>query len=428
MKTDGGITSQVHVAGHTLMRHFPALRQWTRRYYYRLEQWRYQRIANSIATDSSVIFFESYLGRNYACSPRAIYEAMLADPRFADCTFVWSFKEGYFPDVSDADSPLAQAALVQRGTQAYYEALAVAGTMVLNARLPEYVVPKPDQVFVQCWHGTPLKRLGYDVQVETTNVMNTTAELAARFGLDAQKWTYLLSPSPYTSLHLADAFGVSKERRANVVLEVGYPRNDELVLKRDDEAARDAARVALGVPAGKKVMLYAPTWRDDHYTDGLGYSMDVLVDFNELQGKLGSDWVVLFRAHYYIANSFDFAALDGFVIDVSKAGDINQLYLASDVLVTDYSSVMFDYANLHRPIVLSCPDIDEYAGATRGFYFDINQVPGPLCLTTDELAGALQKLDTYQEDYGAEYDAFCEQFCPLDDGHASERVLDVLAG
>ena len=425
MKTDGGLTSKVHVAGHAIMRRLPALRQQVRKVYYAMQQKRYERIANGIATDASVVFFEAYGGRNYACSPRAIYEAMLDDPRFADCTFVWSFKEGFAP----ANEPkLAHVATVQRGTQGYYEALGLAGTLVLNTRLPEYVAPKPDQTYVQCWHGTPLKRLGYDVEVETTNVMNTSAELAARFGWDAAKWTYLLSPSPFTSQHLADAFGLPQERRASTVLEVGYPRNDELVRLRDDAVARGAAREALGVPEGKKAMLYAPTWRDDQYTDGLGYSMELMVDFGSLKEALGDEWVVLFRAHYYIANSFDFDALGGFVVDVSKAGDINQLYLAADCLLTDYSSVMFDYANLRRPIVLFAPDVDAYATATRGFYFDIHEVPGPLCRSTDELAGALGAFDSYEEDYSAEYDAFVQRFCPIDDGQAAQRVLDVLAG
>ena len=425
MKTDGGLTSKVHVAGHAIARRLPAFRQWVRKHYYATQGRRYARIADSIATDASVVFFESYGGRSYACSPRAIYQAMRADPRFADATYVWSFKEGFAP----ADEPeLEGAAFVQRGTQDYYEALAVAGTIVLNTRLPEYVTPKPDQTYVQCWHGTPLKRLGYDVEVETTNVMNTAAELAERFGWDARKWTYLVSPSAYTSLHLCDAFGVPQQRRADVVLEVGYPRNDELVRLRDDASMRAAACAQLGVAEGKKVLLYAPTWRDDQYTDGVGYSMKLMVDFERLREALGDKWVVLFRAHYYIANSFDFDGLGGFVIDVSKAGDINQLYLAADVLLTDYSSVMFDYANLHRPILLYCPDVDEYASATRGFYFDIHEVPGPLCRTMEELCDALGSIGSYEADYGQEYRGFVERFCPLDDGCAAQRVVDAVAG
>ena len=409
--------------GHAVVRRLPAFRLWVRHRYWGLQRQRYDRIARQIDVDKSVFFFEAYGGRGYACSPRAIYEHMCSDDRFADATFVWSFKEGCAPK----DEPLLdRAALVQRGSPDYYEALALSGTIVLNTRLPEYVWPKPGQTYVQCWHGTPLKRLGYDVQVETSNVMNTTSELAERFGMDAQKWTYLLSPSPYTSEHLCDAFGLPGERRAQTVLEVGYPRNDVLVANRSNVNLRDALREKLGVPEGKRALLYAPTWRDDQYTDGVGYSFDLMVDFDELRSALGSEWVVLFRPHYYIANSFDFGAQEGFVIDVSKVGDVNDLYLAADALLTDYSSTMFDFANLRRPLLLYCPDLQEYMTTTRGFYFDIHEVPGPLCSTMSDLLQALCNLGDYWETYGASYDSFVERFCSLEDGHAAERVVATL--
>lgn len=423
MKTDGGLTSKAHMLGHALMRRMPQVRQMARRGYWNVQSRRYDSIARSIATDRSVVFFEAFGGRNYTCSPRAIYECMIADERFNDFTFVWSFKEGCVPEGADK---LARAALVQRGSKDYYEALAVSGTIIVNNRLPEYVFPKLDQTYVQCWHGTPLKRLGYDVQVETTNAMNTTSELAERFGMDMRKWTYLLSPSAYTTEHLSDAFGLPPERRAAVVLELGYPRNDVLALRRGDAEAQAAIRERLGIAPEKKVLLYAPTWRDDQYVDGVGYSFEMMVDFDELKRQLGEEWVVLFRAHYYIANSFDFSSYGGFVVDVSRESDINELYLASDVLLTDYSSTMFDYANLHRPIMLYCPDLNEYATATRGFYFDINEVPGPLCATVEELAGALAGLDGYWQRYGQDYERFQERFCPNDDGNASARVVDAL--
>ena len=140
--------------------------------------------------------------------------------------------------------------------------------------------------------------------------------------------------------------------------------------------------------------------------------------------SLGDEWVVLFRPHYYIANAFDFSAYEGFVIDVSDAPDINELYIAADALVTDYSSVMFDYAILHRPILLFVPDYERYAGDIRGFYFDMAEVPGPQCTTTEELVAQVKGLDnTYWQQYGEAFDRYAATFCPLDDGHAAQRVL-----
>lgn len=432
MRTVGRVRGLVRAAGLGILRHLPRTRLAVRKAYWSHEGRRYDCMAGSVPVDGRLVFFESFGGRSFSCSPRAIYLKMLEQERFADYRFVWSFKGAERTERARGEALLAneRTSVAQRGSEDYFRALATAKVLVLNTRLPEYVTPKEGQVFVQCWHGTPLKRLGYDVQIETTNALNTTSELADRFGMDARKWTYLLSPSPYCSRHLADAFGLPEERRGEVVVEEGYPRNDELALAAADPAQRRRSelRTLLGVPEGRKVLLYAPTWRDDSYRAGVGYTFDYLIDFDELRRELGEEWVVLFRPHYYIANHFDFSAYEGFVIDVSAWDDVNELYIAADALVTDYSSVMFDYAILRRPIMLFAPDYEKYASDIRGFYFDLSEIPGPCCVRTDELVGELRDLDGYWERYGAAYDAYVRRFCPKDDGHAAERVIERVWG
>lgn len=416
------------------LRHFPRLRILIRRIYWAMRRRGYDRMAQSVGVDRRLVFFEAYGGRSFACSPKALYLALLKDPRFAEHRFVWSFRGGKLPDASSfegwlsldglSSQAVARTSFVARGSEEYFAALAQAGTIVANTRLPEYVTPKPDQAYVQCWHGTPLKRLGYDVAPEAGGALNTASELAYRFGLDARKWTYLLSPSPYASEHLADAFGLEASRRADVVLEEGYPRNDFLARAKADASLCADARARLGVPEGKKVLLYAPTWRDDSYSSGVGYTFDSLLDLQRMKELLSDEWVVLFRAHYYIANKFDFAELDGFAIDASSIDDVNVVYAAADALVTDYSSVMFDFAILRRPIILHAPDRLHYERAVRGFYFPLSEVPGPVYDETDEVAFELKTLDLYEARYGKSYEAFVRKFAPLDDGHASERVVE----
>ena len=429
MKTIGTARRLVRSAGLGVLRHMPRTRLFVRQRYWAHERRKYDAMASKVPVDEKLVFFESFGGRSFSCSPRAIYLAMLGQECFVDYRFVWSFEGAERIESVAAHETLLRnnrTAVVQRESKEYFSALASAKVLVLNTRLPEYVTPKSDQVFVQCWHGTPLKRLGYDVEIETTSALNTTQELADRFGLDAQKWTYLLSPSPYTSKHLADAFGLPEERRSDVIIEEGYPRNDEIALAHADVAGSRQAelREALGVPEGKKVLLYAPTWRDDSYKAGVGYTFDYLIDFDLLRRELGDEWVVLFRPHYYIANHFDFSAYEGFVIDVAQWPNINELYIAADALVTDYSSVMFDYAILRRPIALFVPDYESYANDIRGFYIDLKEIPGPHCMETKELVDVLKDLDGYWERYGSAYDVYVERFCPKDDGHAAERVID----
>ena len=432
MKTIGFFRKRLRSAGLGVLRHMPRTRLMVRHSYWNLQAKKYDSMAADVPVNTKLVFFEAFGGRSFACSPRAIYLQMSSDVRFADFSFVWSFKGG--PRLEQAGTePLLvndRTRLVQRGSSEYFNALASAAVIIQNNRLPEYVTPKPEQTFVQCWHGTPLKRLGYDVEIETTNALNTTKELADRFGMDMEKWTYLLSPSPYTSEHLADAFGLPRERRADVILEEGYPRNDEIALAAADPEGshQHEIREQLGIPKGKKALLYAPTWRDDSYKAGVGYTFDYLIDFDLLQRELGEEWVVLFRPHYYIANEFDFSKYGDFVIDVSKWEDINELYIAADALVTDYSSVMFDYAILRRPIALFVPDYATYANNIRGFYFDLSEIPGPHCMKTEELVATLKDPAAYWQRYGDAYDAYVKRFCPKDDGHAAERVINRIWG
>lgn len=435
MKTVGTLSSKVRKYGRKVLRRFPKTRLKVRHIYWDWQRRRYDRIAASTETDPHMVVFETFAGRSYADSPKAIYKAMCRDHRFDDWTLVWVFKH---PDekMELLGDELDRAVCVKRGSKEYFDTMARAGTLILNSRLPEYIYPKPDQTYVATWHGTPLKRLGYDVEIDMQNAFNTTSELAERFGMDAEKWSYLLSPSPYTSEHLSSAFGLPEGRRGDVVLEYGYPRND--VLAHADGEAIEAARVRMldmydvDVPRDKKVLLYAPTWRDNAYDGGYYNLDDVMMSFDALRDALGEhadEWVVLFRAHYYVADRFDFESYDGWVLDGSKVDDVNDCYLVSDVICTDYSSVFYDYAVLHRPILLFAKDIEDYADNVRGFYTDMSEIPADM--ESDEAAIARYMIDPdkYWDEYGERYERFVKDYCPHEDGRSSERVIEtVFAG
>ena len=171
----------------------------------------------------------------------------------------------------------------------------------------------------------------------------------------------------------------------------------------------------------KKVILYAPTWRDNQHTSGQGYTYKTEVDFDKLREELGDDYVILFRAHYLVANSFDFDRYRGFVEDVSSYSDINELYIAADILITDYSSVFFDYANLRKPVIFYMYDLEEYANDIRGFYISLDELPGPVVRDEEALIKEVRACDEWKPD--EKYEQFCKKYNPKDDGHASERTL-----
>ena len=288
--------------------------------------------------------------------------------------------------------------------------------------MSDHIYPKDDQVYIQLWHGTPLKRLGYDINI-SDNAMNSKSEIREKYKVDASKFKYILAPSHFAAEKFISAWNLEAIGRTDTVLELGYPRNDFL----ENYTQKDIEDIVseLQLPTDKKYILYAPTWRDNQHQAGIGYTYKTEVDFDKLKANLGDEYIILFRAHYLVANSFDFDKYKGFVYDVSKVNDINHLYVISDLLVTDYSSVFFDYANLKRPEIFYMYDLEAYGNEIRGFYIDLDELPGPIVQTEDELIKAIKNAET-DRSYDEKYKAFNDKFNYLDDGKAAQRVTEAI--
>jgi len=382
----------------------------------------YQSIRNSYYArqkiNEKLIVFEAFRSTKYVDSPKAIYEYLLNAPQYKDYTFIWVFehpeKYGYLKN--------ERTKLVRHESHAHYMAFARAKYWVINGWIPLRFAKKPGQVVLQCWHGTPLKRLRHDIisSVDTEHKANALRDN----DLDAERFDYFISPSRFATKAFTSAFNLKKLGKQDIVIETGYPRNDYLINYKKSDVAR--IKEQLDVPKNKKLLLYAPTWRDDQNAQGGGYNYKLPIDFDYLKEKLGDEYVVLFRAHSLVANSFDFGAHKGFIYDVSTVDDINDLYIISDVLMTDYSSVFFDYANLKRPMIFYMYDLEHYANDLRGFYFDINELPGAIVKAEKEIVAILQDTPSYQKKYAKKYQAFSRKFNYLDDGKATKRVVDIL--
>ncbi len=346
------------------------------------------------------VLLESFGGRTVGDSPLALSRELHrrgdARPQY------WS--------VACLSTPVPEwATPVLRYSTAWYDLLERATLLINNNNWPWYFRKGGHQTYLQTWHGTPLKRIGNDVP--GANLTITYRRLMVR---EAQSWDFLLAQNEYSAEIFPGAFGYD----GRIVTE-GYPRNDSLV---DDtaEATRKAVRERLGLQDDVRVLLYAPTWRDN-IKEGARYGRVAFLDFDELQRAAGPRTVVLYRGHSNTAGSS--SDLPDGVIDVTHHPDVNELMLASDALVTDYSSIMFDYGVLRRPIYLLVPDLELYGSKTRGFYRDLVDVaPGPLCADTAELVVALGA--DHWSAWGPAHDRFVAEFAPRDDGAASARVLD----
>lgn len=374
---------------------------------------------NPVREDTAL--FMCFVGRSYGCSPKAIYEYMRSDPRYAGYKLVWMFRDKAKCEKYRAMPALDGAEIIEFKSAAYYRYLACAKYIVSNYKFHAFSPRRKKQIFLQCWHGTPLKRLGFDVSDNVINARDSRSELHKQYEWMSRQTTYFISPSAFASEKFNSAYRLQTIEPPTEIIEKGYPRNDALAFATPEKAA--AVRAALGVPEGKKVILYAPTFRDNQHKAGLGFTYEVEVDFDRLREKLSDEYVILFRAHYLVANSFDFAKYKGFVYDVCAVDDINDLYIASDLLITDYSSVFFDYANLRRPIVFYMYDRELYANMLRGFYIDLAELPGPIVETEDALIDAIVSFDT-ENFYDDRYRAFNAKYNYLDDGHAAQRVVE----
>ncbi len=351
------------------------------------------------------IVYNSFYGR-YSDSPRAIYERLVEVG--GDDTHLWLVGAGHehgFP---------ADAGTVTIGSDECRAALESADAVVSNTYLELDWDKRPGTVYLQTWHGTPLKRIHYDApDIGPENRLQL-------LDVDVARWDYLLSPNRPSTERLRKAF-----RYDGTVVETGYPRND-LLLAGDRDRRRAAVRAELGLDAGTTAALYVPTWRDDEY-----YAQDVALglDVAGFTAAMGEDWCLLPRIHYYMADRFALPQDDPRVRDVSYYPDIRDLYLAADVMVTDYSSAMFDFAVTGKPMVFYAYDLAHYRDSVRGFYWDfIPEAPGPVVETMPALLDALSRLGVVREQYRDRYAAFREEFCHLEDGSATDRAIDLLRG
>ncbi len=392
------------------------LRKIVRKVFYIRRLCIFKRRTFAIKTDEKTAMFFAFKGKSYACSPKAIYEYMLTDEKYKDFKFIWAFKE---PEEHSDLEKNRNTRIVKYGGKDYCKALACAKYWFFNYRVADHIYPKKDQIYVQCWHGTPLKRLGYDLK-NSNNAMNSDEEIYEKYKIDAEKFSYIISPSKFASEKFASAWDLVNTNMTNKIIEKGYPRNDFLYNFKKEEILEIKRK--LDLPEEKGIILYAPTWRDDQHQSGVGYVYETQVDFDLLREELEENYVILFRAHYLVANSFDFEKYKGFIYDVSNYDNINDLYIISDMLITDYSSVFFDYANLKRPMIFHMYDYEKYKDDLRGFYIDVEELPGTITKTEEELIKAIEGTkDCY---YNEKYRLFNEKYNYLDDGNAAKRVVE----
>lgn len=376
----------------------------------------YKKICKQTEISSDLIVFEAYQGKYYTCSPKAIYEELLENPDYTGYRFAWVVNDPDRHQYLKND----RLTIVKRGSRSYYEVMAGAKYRIANFLNAPTVPVRDGQIYIQTWHGTPMKCLGLDMKINGDSAYELK-EIHAQFRREAKQMNYLVSPSAYATEKFVSAFGLTEEERKEKVLEVGYPRNAKLFTYTEEEVAE--LREFYGIPEGKKVILYAPTCRETGYRYGYGYANEIELDVERLWERFKDTACLLVRWHPMVDAWIPGAKYRDFLFKLDKVADINRLFVISDILVTDYSAVMFDFANLRRPMIFYMYDREQYQKEIREFYIEPESLPGPVVTSNEALEEALDKALSTPFVADEKYRAFCEKYTYLDDADAAKRVI-----
>lgn len=345
--------------------------------------------------------FESFQGKIIGDNPLYIYNALRSQNSKLVC--LWTTRKGISvaPESSEG---------IEHGSREWLRSLATSKYLVNNTNFPWYFRKRKDQRYLQTWHGTPLKKLMREIEESIPNpgYLKTLER-------EARTWDFLISPNPYCSNVLPRVFSYG-----GPLLETGYPRNDVLV--RSDHKTRALVRNNLGISDPEtKVVLYAPTWRDyERLADGRWAA----ISFLDKDFVMSGNARLLYRGHSNTHDA-DKIELPPGSIDVTKYPNVTELCLAADVLVTDYSSIMFDFTITGKPLVIYAPDISTYV-LERGLYFDLRiHVPGPVVETQIALVDVLDNIDKLSVQYSALYRRWSEKFHTWESGSSAQKIVEI---
>ena len=348
--------------------------------------------------NNQMVLLSSFGGKKYDDSPKAIYEKMCKDARFRNFRFIWAFHN---PD--DFDVP--GATKIKTDSLKYFLTALRSRVWITNSSMERGLSFKPNAtLYVNTWHGSTIKKMGSDIDESNTSFRS----------LGKMKVDIMTAQNEEQTNIFSRVFDIPRKN----FLVCGLPRNDFLL----DATAEYIAKVRerLQLPRGKKIILYAPTFREFD-RDSHGVILKPPIDLEKWKAVLTDEYILLFRAHYEVATVLGLKT-DEFCRDVTDYPDLNDLLLAADIMISDYSSIIFDYALLEKPILHYCYDYDRYE-AERGMYMDIREYLDGSD-KEDELLKLLKNMDWQAETDRAK--SFKEKFS-LQDGHATDAVLDAIA-
>lgn len=361
----------------------------------------YTEYYETLPIQPKTVLYESFHGKNLSCNPFALFLRLLEDPSRADWIHVWSVNDP--SNVPERFRAMKNVIFINRGSDTYMRFLASAGLLINNVTFYTYFIRKEGQIYLNTWHGTPWKTLGKHVIGEPFIYGNMSRNF-----LQA---THILSQNPHTSDVLVRSFDLEGLNHGTIV-ETGYPRIDLTLNATEDDKSR--LRTRLGIDGSKKVVLYAPTWRGSHRSP----ESEIDEISKEIKALAETGCQLLFRGHT-LSNANEVSC------QVPEDISTNDLLAVIDILVTDYSSIWFDFLPTGNPILFYLKDLQQYS-EQRGLYFGVEELPGHVSYHLADLVKSLRQQILDELPVHAGYHVAKAKYCPFEDGNACGRALDLI--
>jgi CDP-glycerol glycerophosphotransferase len=370
----------------------------------RLQRWS---AGDDLGIDEGAVYLQSYSGLSATDSQRALHDELRRTR--PELTLYWAV-------ASSATRVPEGGVPVLMYSREWYRVIGSARYLCNNIDFDRWFRRKPEQGFLQTFHGYPAKSMGIRLWEAK---QFTPRRIELELGRTSRDWTLILTPCPEMDRYYRIEYAYD-----GAIESTGYPRDDAL-LAPDAAEVRERTRRLLGIGSDQTAVLYAPTWRDDQATTYRSATLTRHLDLESATARLGAEYVFLMRGHRFHAQAQqERSARSARLVDVTDYPEINDLLLASDAAVLDYSSLRFDFALTGRPMLFLVPDLRSYTGGVRGFLYPFEEsAPGPLLQTADEVIEALQRLDAVHEEYAGAYAEFQRRYNYLQDGRSAERVV-----
>lgn len=378
----------------------------------------YAKYYDKLQIRKNTILYESRDGNSMTDSPYAMFKYMLENPEYRDYQHIWSIAD--FEKIGPSyqkykDHPNVK--FVIRNSKQYLKYLASCEFLINNSTFQSFYIPKKDQKYINTWHGTPLKSMGFDIPGNPSSSQNVVRNFLSA--------DFILSPNEHTTKIFTDSYKLNGVYEGTII-EEGYPRID-LTLNTNPDEFKDYLRgLDLCLNQNKESILYAPTWKGTNVSKANNDVLQILADINYLESQVGHKYNIFIKVHPFLYaeaaqnHNLKSRLIPDFV-------DTNELLSMIDLLITDYSSIFFDFLVTNKPIIFYTWDSDVYS-EQRGQYIDNKDLPGPILYNSFELAESITNIDSIKGEYKSNYKKMQNKFTNYEDGRVTERVVNHVFG